>query len=494
MKKQRHALLLAGALAPVLFLVGCASSPGEKDFIANADKQMKSRDKTVCLPVQGFADYASVAEGPMPNGWTVVLDSAQDSIPAGMRVHMVAKYEAMVQAGLAQKEPYQLHKNGTLVAGTRYSLSPEGRKALSFLDMGSCIELGHWKAKGLIQPRSGVQDGDTALIRKKAADGANPSYEAYVAYELSDAPAWATDALLSAFPELSQLKAGKSVKVELVQFNKEWVSKSVLAQKLAKESYASADKAEKTPALIPDDLLDAAVAKINKNPPMASGDGAFIRLPVQEGSETTRALTAAKPGAVFLASTPDPKFREQEMVEAQLQALDRREKSTQDLPADLRTKAMADIQRERQFMDARMKLAAPTDNTAYADRYLNARQELTELLDALIEAGAYEKRDVKADEVPGVPKAGVLYTPKAGTLVQGSTVRMGMTKFTRIKQQEVLGGALLLSVEYEITNQPAWLATLLQKHPQFGSALKGVRGVIARPADNPEMPYTFRVR
>lgn len=493
MHKQHHTARLVGAIIPVLLLAGCsASGPGEKEFMANAEQQLKARDKTICLPIQGLADYSSV-NGSLPTSWSVLLDNPQDS---GVRGNLQAKFNALVELGIAQKEPYQLHKNGTLVSGARYFLTAEGRKAMSTTELGGCLQLGQWKAKALVQPRSGIQgqSAEGALIHKKE-DGPNPSYEAYVSFELADKPTWANSKLLAAFPELTQITTGKTVKVELVQFNKAWVSKQVLAQKMAKESAMGGDTATKVAAEIPADLQAAALSKMTASTLASFGaSGPSIRLPVQEGSETPRELTRAQPGAVFLANTPDAKFREQELNEARKLEMANREKSLAMMPPEMRATALAGLQREREFEAARAKFGAQGENTQLQDRFLNSRQELAALLDALVEVGAYEKRAVKSGDVAGVSRDGVLYTPSQGTKIQNGVLRVGSLKYTRILKQDPIGAILALSVAYEVTDQPQWLAPLLQKHPELGLALSGVRQVIARPIDNPELPYDFMGR
>ncbi len=473
------------------------STPNEAVFVENAKELLQGpfgREASVCLPFPSSGDYVSFT-GTLPRGWLALLDSPSSSegYEGHLRRTARPKLDALVQAGLLSKEPIELVRDGKPAAATRYLLTAQGRTALASSDSsGSCLQVGTWTPVGLAQPRSGLQKSETPELITRKTEGELTSYEAHVKFELKGAPEWAASpAMQTAFAEqLGVAKGGKTVRVELVKFNDRWVAKQVLSAKMAGSSRGASSESDATPREIPQDLHETALARLNAQSSSYSGRAyGGVSLPIESASETPRDLLRATPGVVFLAEKADPGLPQRQRLAQRLASLEAQQKNLASMPAETQASMREMIARER------AALAAPVvtrpGETSAADRYLTQRAELQSVLEALVEAGAYDKRAVARGEVAGTEQPGTLYTPKAGVVHSGSTLALGSVRFSRILEQQVVGSTLLVKVATEPQDVPAWAATVAKKVPAFGWGASSTRTIIARPLEKGDFPYTF---
>lgn len=495
MKSSFYRVLLL--VLPALLAACVDKPPEEADFLSNAQQQLQIHSpQAPCLPLPTSADHESIRGG-LPNGWVAFLKTPSASEGGSSRRDAQPKFEALMKAGLIQKEDYWLAQGGELKPASRYFLTDAGRKAASGTASPNCLLIGHWSARKLVLPRSGVKSvvTDPQLIQKKV-EGDNVTYEGWVSFELDGTPDWvATPALAGAFDQLVQFQAGKVIKVELVRFNKEWVSRQVLSRRMANgspEASEGTDKPGRTAVEIPAELHAVALAKLNGEGGQSFAARQFrLALPLNSASETPVAFALPHPGSVFFATTPDPLAPSRSRVELQLAMLAEREKSEASLPPAMRSSNREAINKERVALAAMPSVHGDGSKAAKAaDRFLNSRAELQELLDVLVEAGAYTKKTVTQAEVPGAQQGGTLYSPTSSAQLQGSTLQFGTPRYTRIVKQHVAGSLLFVTVEYEIDAKPEWLDAVAKKLPML-AAKAGTRVVMARPVSNQEFPYSF---
>ncbi len=483
----------------VIALSGCMSNgPSEETFVKNAKDVLQGplgRESSVCLAFPSMGDYTSFTGG-LPRGWTALLDSpaSAEGYEGHLRRTARPKLEALAQAGLLSKEPVELVRDGKPAAATRYLLTDKGREALASSDSaGACLQVGAWQAKGLVAPRSGLQQAETPELITRKTEGELTTYEAHVRFELQGAPEWASlAAMQTAYAEqLGTAKAGKTVRVELVKFNDKWVAKQVLAMKMAGSSRTPGGDALAAPREIPADLHEAALARLNAQAsyPGARGASGGITLPVESASETPRELARATPGAVFLADKPDPLMQRRARLAQRMASLQAQEKNLANMPTETQAAMREMLARERASLTT-PAVARPGESST-TDRYLNQRAELQFVLEALVEAGAYDKRTVARAEVPGTEQSGTLYTPRPGVVQSGSTIGLGAVRYSRIVEQRVTGAHLTVKVATEPLEVPAWATALAKKVPAFGGATSGTRTFLARPLESGEFPYSF---
>lgn len=469
-KYSYRALFLA---LPVMALTGCfEGGPAEQLFLDSAAKQLLVNAQSVCLRLPPAGAVVSISGG-LPRGWVAWTDAPTPAVGknASNREDL-PRLEALVSAGLVEKSPYEVYVAGQLYPAHRYWMTAEGLKYVERKSFGDCIQIGLWTPAKLV-PAPNEQNKD--LIRKKT-EGETVTYEALVDLTPSDLPAWAsTPALTDEFgEELSILTKGKTLNVELRKVNKDWVTQPTSG-------------ASKSPmAEIPGALHATALSKLTAGN-QAFGSMAGLALP-RNASETPPLYARAHPGELYFMDQPNvPEFLRSRQAQREA-AVASHESSLAVMTTAQRSLAQKVIAQERAGL-----VSNPGEDAQLADRYLNQRKELKELLDTLVEAGAYTMRPVVKGEVPETTEVGRLYVPAAGTAVTSNLLVLGTPKYSGPLKQSVAfnGSALTVKVNFELVDKPTWFAALALKVPGLVGRAAGTQTFIVRPAATPDFPYSI---
>ena len=327
------------------------------------------------------------------------------------------------------------------------------------------------------------------------------SFEATVKFEPKNTPPWFSNpGVRQAYAdEIARVSRHQEVTVELVRTSTGWRPKS---------QGVRPDLAQSVPApiaVIPPSMEARALQELTKSTmPLANNTRGF---PIPFAlADVLAGADSQAPGTVFLSAVPNPAGAWRQPVEESRASITR----LQTQIATARTRgftAVADaFERE---LAGKTKALESFNAKEYGqtqpelvDAYLNGRQELQELLEALAAAGAFTRRPVTAGELPGITSAGVLYSPNPGLRIflprpdqrypQSQLLAPPIEAVGPLEQWVISVTELGVRAHTRFADEPRWLTAVRAAKPAyrwfFSPSPIEVRATAGAPSD---FPYRF---